>query len=380
MKEHSLKTQRLTLRSIKRKDSDELFRILSTYPDICQYMTSKPPQSVEEILDSIEKTIASDDIKLAVCLEGILIGVVTLRNFHWWQQESNKASAFLSFWISPEHGGKGYGTEMLREICRFGFEDLGLRKIFAGTFSQNIPSQKILGKIGFHCIGTLRDHYIKDDIHYDSIRYELLSEHFLKINPPLITPPGEKEDRPYLPAPFKIIRSPHITLRSVKISDTEDFFELTNTYPEISRYMTWNVPTDLEDTKYKCVFMRREGDINIAITNPSGTLVGKATLRNFRFQQQEAIKNSAFLSYWFAPRWDTHETAQEFLHSICKYGFKTLGLRKIIAGIFAENTKTASQLEQFGFVLIGRLQKHYVKNNIEHDSLRYEIIPSDISL
>lgn len=176
-----LDTERLYLRTLSESDCGEIHRLTSTYPEISEHMTWNPPQNYDEVRQKFLENRKTDDRHFGVFKreDDKFIGRITVRNFHLMQQDAEKNSVFLSFWLSPEQQGKGYGTELLTEVCRYCIVDLKIRKIFAGTFAENIGSQRLLQKTGFREIGTMRKHYLKNGIFYDSIRYELLNEDFL---------------------------------------------------------------------------------------------------------------------------------------------------------------------------------------------------------
>jgi [ribosomal protein S5]-alanine N-acetyltransferase len=49
--------------------------------------------------------------------------------------------------------GRGYATEVARELVRYGFDDLGLHRIVGVTHPDNVASQRVLQKIGLVGIG-----------------------------------------------------------------------------------------------------------------------------------------------------------------------------------------------------------------------------------
>lgn len=51
--------------------------------------------------------------------------------------------------------GKGYATEAIHRVARFGLDDLGLKKIKAGCYEANIGSAKALLKAGFEHEATV---------------------------------------------------------------------------------------------------------------------------------------------------------------------------------------------------------------------------------
>lgn len=50
--------------------------------------------------------------------------------------------------LAKEHWGRGYATEGARECLRFGFNDLGLKEIVSFTATTNLPSQRVMQRLG----------------------------------------------------------------------------------------------------------------------------------------------------------------------------------------------------------------------------------------
>jgi len=176
-----LDSDRLYLKTLSESDCGDIFRLTTTYPVISNYMTWNPPLNYDEVRQKFLENRKTDDRHFGIFIKETdeFLGRITVRNFHLMQQDAEKNSVFLSFWLSPEHQGKGYGTEVLTEICRYCIVDLKIRKIFAGVFSENQASQRLLRKTGFREIGILKKHYLKNGIFYDSLRFEILNEDFL---------------------------------------------------------------------------------------------------------------------------------------------------------------------------------------------------------
>lgn len=70
------------------------------------------------------------------------IGIICLR-------ENGDASAEIGFWLNAKYHGKGYGSEAVEKIVRFGFEECGIKKIEAYCHPKNNISIRILMKYGF---------------------------------------------------------------------------------------------------------------------------------------------------------------------------------------------------------------------------------------
>lgn len=64
--------------------------------------------------------------------------------------------ADVSYFIGERDAwGKGYGTEAVRIVTRFGFERLGLHRCQAGLYESNIGSHRVLEKAGYVLDGRL---------------------------------------------------------------------------------------------------------------------------------------------------------------------------------------------------------------------------------
>jgi ribosomal-protein-alanine N-acetyltransferase len=55
----------------------------------------------------------------------------------------------VGFAFLPNYTGKGYAREIVKEIIRFGLNDLKMNKIFAIVLPENSSSIKLLEKVGF---------------------------------------------------------------------------------------------------------------------------------------------------------------------------------------------------------------------------------------
>jgi RimJ/RimL family protein N-acetyltransferase len=64
--------------------------------------------------------------------------------------------AEIGYWLGRKYWGKGIITRAIREIVKFGFGKLGLRRIYAHVFTFNRASMRVLEKAGFRLEGRLR--------------------------------------------------------------------------------------------------------------------------------------------------------------------------------------------------------------------------------
>lgn len=82
--------------------------------------------------------------------------------------------AELGFWIGVPYWGKGYATEAAAAIIGYGFDVLGLHRIFARHLAGNEASGRVQRKIGMTREGLLRAHAMKDGVYHDDVIHGIL--------------------------------------------------------------------------------------------------------------------------------------------------------------------------------------------------------------
>ncbi|MET1058834.1 MAG: GNAT family N-acetyltransferase [Nocardioides sp.] len=100
--------------------------------------------------------------------------------------------AETGFAISRDRWGSGYATEAAEALLRFGFDTLGLHRIWATCRPENVGSYRVLEKIGMQREGRLRDHVLIRGAWQDSLLYAAIA-------PGRPAHPGVR--RPAAPAP-----------------------------------------------------------------------------------------------------------------------------------------------------------------------------------
>lgn len=100
--------------------------------------------------------------------DGTLVGAIGLHP----NRDHNRAE--LGYWIGKSFWGRGYATEAARAVTRWGFERLGLERIFAYHFASNPASGRVIEKIGMKREGLVRRHIRKWGEYQDSVQYAIL--------------------------------------------------------------------------------------------------------------------------------------------------------------------------------------------------------------
>jgi RimJ/RimL family protein N-acetyltransferase len=101
----------------------------------------------------------------------LLIGSVGLRDI---DHEHHQAE--LGFWIGREWWGQGYAREAAAAVIRFGFETLGLNRIYAHHMARNPSAGRVLLHVGMQQEGLLRERVRKWGVYEDVVVYAILRE------------------------------------------------------------------------------------------------------------------------------------------------------------------------------------------------------------
>jgi RimJ/RimL family protein N-acetyltransferase len=149
MENGALRTERLELRPVRDEDIDRILEYRNL-PAVTRWLlrTRVEPASFRAAWRrAIEDP---DDHSMAVTLDSLLIGTVSLTVLDGMGQPGmpSKSEADLGYTFDPAYGGRGYATEAVAAVVAHAFDRLGVRRITAGCFADNLASVRVLEKVG----------------------------------------------------------------------------------------------------------------------------------------------------------------------------------------------------------------------------------------
>lgn len=112
----------------------------------------------------LNKKKEKHEINFAIEIDGEVVGGIGLDKI--WQH-----CAEIGYWLGKKYWGRGITTVAVKLVAKYGFEKLGLRRIYAFTFLFNKVSAKVLEKAGFKYEGKLRKHVKKGNKLLDDFLY-----------------------------------------------------------------------------------------------------------------------------------------------------------------------------------------------------------------
>lgn len=170
-RKRSIETRRLRLSPYGLGDVDDLHR-LWTHPEVRRYLWDNTVISQERAASVVQESIA--------CFEAHGFGqwVVrprigeTLIGFCGFRFFGERQKVELLYGITPAYWGRGLAPEAAGAVLRFGFEECGFDRVYAGADPPNAASFRVMEKLGMRLVG--RRHV--DGL--EAIYYELTRETF----------------------------------------------------------------------------------------------------------------------------------------------------------------------------------------------------------
>jgi len=117
---------------------------------------------------------ARPETNFAVTMEGKAVGGIGFAL----QEDVNRVSAEIGYWLGEEFWGKGITTAALRAVTRYAFENFDLCRLYASVFEWNRASCRVLEKAGYSREGILKRSAIKDGRTIDQFLYAIIRGEF----------------------------------------------------------------------------------------------------------------------------------------------------------------------------------------------------------
>ena len=92
---------------------------------------------------------------------------------------------------------------------------------------------------------------------------------------------------------------------------------------------------------------------------------------------KDVFRKTGYIGYWIGEPYWGKGIATKAIQLMTDYGFQTLDLIKIQAGVFGHNKASIRVLEKAGFKLEGNLKKAAIKNEQIVDDLIYRMVNPD---
>jgi RimJ/RimL family protein N-acetyltransferase len=143
-----LHTSRLLLRPLKETDEDFIYSLRSN-EQVNKFIDRAPAKNIEDARAFIKKIndglAENKSYYWGIVLKetSTMIGTVC-----FWNLSAGRKSAELGYELHPDHQGKGYMHEAMKEVIDFAFRS-GFTCLEAHSHKDNLASTRLLRKHGF---------------------------------------------------------------------------------------------------------------------------------------------------------------------------------------------------------------------------------------
>jgi len=176
-------TKDISLRPIRFTDINDRYKKWMNDEVVNQFMETRYQyHTLDDIRDFVYNVlIDSHSVMMAICYGSEHIGNIKLGAINWQHRYTD-----LSYFIGErDHWGKGFATEAVKLMVKYGFERLDLHKINGGAYEHNHASIAVLLKAGFILEAAFRENafykgkYVKE-FFYGIIQEEWRESELLK--------------------------------------------------------------------------------------------------------------------------------------------------------------------------------------------------------
>ena len=172
--ERTIITPRFTLRPFRKSDLPSIVKHINNKSIAGNTLTIPYPYTMkdaEEWYARFRKMMRRKDcnkIAFAIEIDGQVVGSVGLTI------EDHKAE--IGYWLGRAYWGQGIMTEAVKEVTKYCFKELGLRRVYGCVFTNNKASMRVLEKAGYSFEGTLRKNVrrgnkLMDECVFAHVRY-----------------------------------------------------------------------------------------------------------------------------------------------------------------------------------------------------------------
>lgn len=170
----------LTLRPPTSEDLDQVLTWRNS-PEVTRWLLRTVVDPQEFKRNWLEEE--DDDVAVVALVDDQVVGSGSLGisdamgQMHAGESLWSRAQGGLGYTIDPAHAGRGYATHLARALLSIAFDDLGLHRVTAGCFADNLPSWRVMERLGMR----REQHGIKDSWHaehgwLDGYTYAILRE------------------------------------------------------------------------------------------------------------------------------------------------------------------------------------------------------------
>ena len=166
---------KVILRALEREDLARSYRWMND-PQIVRTLKSRYPMPLEEEEGWLERAISPSSRERHFAIERkdsrTHIGNASLHGIDW----VSRTAWFGLFIGEPAAWNAGFGSDSIRSLVRFSFEEMNLGKLRINVFDYNERGKHVLAGLGFVQEGKLEREFYREGSYHDIVIYSIFRD------------------------------------------------------------------------------------------------------------------------------------------------------------------------------------------------------------
>jgi RimJ/RimL family protein N-acetyltransferase len=162
--------EHIILRAFERDDAERCYRWMND-PNIVRTLRSRYPIAFQNEIEWLERAmhVSVPDSERHFAIERkddrTHIGNASIHEIEW----VSRTASFGLFIGEPSAWNRGFGSDAIRTLVRFAFDEMNLRKLRIGVFEYNERAKHVLEAQGFVQEGRLRQEFYREGTYHDIV-------------------------------------------------------------------------------------------------------------------------------------------------------------------------------------------------------------------
>jgi RimJ/RimL family protein N-acetyltransferase len=160
--------EHVILRAFEREDAERCYRWMND-PSIVRTLKSRYPIAFQNEIEWLDRAMNASPTERHFAVERkddrAHIGNASIHDIEW----VSRTAAFGLFIGEPSAWNRGFGSDAIRTLVRFAFDEMNLQKLRIDVFDYNDRAKHVLETQGFVQEGRLRREFYRDDAYHDIV-------------------------------------------------------------------------------------------------------------------------------------------------------------------------------------------------------------------
>jgi RimJ/RimL family protein N-acetyltransferase len=160
--------EHVILRAFEREDAERCYRWMND-PNIVRTLKSRYPIAFQNEIEWLDRAIHANTSERHFAIERkddrTHIGNASIHDIEW----VSRVASFGMFIGEPSAWNRGFGSDAIRTLMHFAFDEMNLRKLRIDVFDYNDRAKHVLETHGFVQEGRLRAEFYRDGTYHDIV-------------------------------------------------------------------------------------------------------------------------------------------------------------------------------------------------------------------